>query len=101
MEQDMASEQGRDAQWGSRMIEVSVRFWTDSIAAGEGKIIPKHAWTARMVHVKGNKSHDLSPGALQPFNSIAELPAAIEEALTQSGIQLHPSPKTRKWLAKG
>lgn len=38
---DMAA---KDAEWGQRMIEVKIRFWTDSLAQGDGRILPKHAW---------------------------------------------------------
>ena len=33
----------QEAEHGEKMIEVKIRFWTNSIAEQEGKIIPKHA----------------------------------------------------------
>ena len=35
----------QDARLGERMIELKVRFWTDGIVEGKGRIKPKHAWT--------------------------------------------------------
>jgi hypothetical protein len=33
--------QDHEAQWGKRMIEVQVRFWTNDLAEGVGHIQPK------------------------------------------------------------
>ena len=34
----------REAAHGKRMLEVRVRFWTNDLAEGKGRIRPKHAW---------------------------------------------------------
>lgn len=50
----------REAKWGSRMIEVKVRFWTDKLAM-KGSVIPKHAWSSGVVRIVAkNARHDVS-----------------------------------------
>jgi hypothetical protein len=82
------------------MIELRVRFWTDSIADGKGKIIPKHAWDAGVVHIQSNAAHGLAPDPKPPtpFNSLAELPAKIEQVLIANGVKLHLGSRSRKYL---
>ena len=36
-----SSAEDRDARFGERMIELKVRFWTDGIAEGKGRIRDK------------------------------------------------------------
>lgn len=81
------------------MIEVRVRFWTDDIADGKGKIVPKHGWTGGVVRIATNKAHGVTAAPPLPFNSLAELPAAIEKVLAQSGVKLHLTGKARKVIA--
>ncbi len=38
--------ESREAAHGKKMVEVKVRFWTNDLADGKGKIRPKHAWGA-------------------------------------------------------
>jgi hypothetical protein len=76
---------------------VKVRFWTDTLA-GKGKISPKHAWTAGVVRIEGNEAHGIKPHRPRPFNSLMEIPDAIERVLTRHGIVLHASGKMRKYL---
>ena len=47
----------KEAVHGQKMIEVKLRFWTNDIATGEGKIAPKHAWSAGVVRIEKNKAH--------------------------------------------
>lgn len=91
--------EAREAEWGSRMIEVKVRFWTDKIADGKGKILPKHAWNAGVVRMDRNEPHEIVPGAPIPFNSFADLPAKVEQLLIEHEIKLHLSRKQRKYIA--
>jgi hypothetical protein len=48
----------------NRMLAVTVRFWTNDIAATKGEIIPKHAWDGGMVsiNVGQNSAHGLASG---------------------------------------
>ena len=90
--------ESREAKYGERMLEVKVRFWTDGIAEGEGRIMPKHAWTSGVVRMQHNESHGISPKYPIPFNSLMELPQVIERVLIQHGIKLHRIGKTAKYV---
>ena len=87
----------REGKYGEKMIEVKVRFWTDSIAK-EGHVIPKHAWTSGMVRIDTNKTHGITPKQPKPFNSLLEMNGAIERVLLEHGIMLHPSRKMQKYM---
>lgn len=89
----------REAAWGGRMIEVRVRFWTDNIVPGKGKIRPKHGWTSGAVRIEKNEPHGIPPGT-DPviFNSLMDLPAAMGKVLTANGIKLHPSTRDKKYI---
>lgn len=88
----------REAEHGERMIEVRVRFWTSHLADGEGVIFPKYARANGVVRMQPNKAHKIVPKSPKPFNSLMELPAAIEKVLIEHGIMLYESPKMRKYL---
>jgi len=55
-----------EAKHGKKMIEVSLRFWTNDISEEPGKVIPKHAWTSGVVRIQGNESHGIVPGSPLP-----------------------------------
>jgi hypothetical protein len=88
----------REAAHGKRMIEVRVRFWTNDLAEGKGRIRPKHAWGAGVVRLEPNDSHGIPSANPVPFNSIAEIPAKIEKVLIDNGVSLHPSDRMRKYI---
>lgn len=88
-----------EAKWGKRMIEVRVRFWTNDLAASKSQVRPRHAWSSGMVRMEKNEAHGLSGGDPLPFNSLLELPAAIEKLLIREKVKLHPSDRTRRYLA--
>jgi hypothetical protein len=94
MPQDVES---REAKHGEKMIEIKLRFWTDDIAE-QGKVIPKHAWTAGVVRMEANRSHGISPRHPVPFHSLLDVGAIIEKVLIEHGVVLHPSPKMRKYV---
>lgn len=89
----------RDAKHGERMIEVKVRFWTDAITRGKGRIVPKHGWTSGVVRIERNEVHGIKPSAPIPFNSLLEIPHCIEKALIAHGIILSPSRKMQKYVS--
>ena len=91
-----SSEMEREAVHGRKMIEVKVRFWTNGIAEGEGKIIPKECWDAGVVRLTSNKSHDITPQKPIVFNSLMNLTAIIEKALISHGIKLHLGNRSQK-----
>lgn len=91
-------EEAVEVQHKEKTIKVIVTFWTDGIAEDENKRYPKHAWTGGNVRFNKNKSHQIEP-TKDPiiFNSLMELPSAIEKLLIQHGIQLHLNDKTKKY----
>jgi len=88
----------REAEHGQKMIEVKVRFFTNQLTAQEGHVNPKHAWTRGVVRLKRNDAHGIVPGKPIPFNSLLELPAAIEKLLIREGIHLHTVSKMEKYI---
>ena len=88
------------APHGEKMIQLDIRLFTDDIA-GAGKIIPKHAWDTGMVTVQTNPSHGLKKGNPIPFNSLLELPGAIEKLLLKQEIVLHVGSRSRKYMHSG
>jgi hypothetical protein len=67
----------REANHGEKMIEVRLRFWTDDIALGSGKVRPKHAWTSGVVRMQPNKAHEIASGDSMPFNSLLDIGAVV------------------------
>lgn len=94
----MADDVAKEAKYGEKMVEVKIRFWTDSIAGTKDKVIPKHAWTSGVVRVERNDAHGISPSRGVPFNSLLDVGAAIEKVLLAHGIKLHPSRKMQKYM---
>ena len=72
-----------------RMVELRIRFWTDELAGEKGYIMPKHAWTSGVVRMERNDSHGIEPQNARHFNSLMEIPSAIEKVLIQHGVKLH------------
>jgi hypothetical protein len=89
-----------EAKQGEKMIEVKVRFWTNSISPEDGKVIPKHAWTSGVVRMERNRSHDIAPGNPIPFHSLLDIGAVIERVLIEHGVVLHPSRKMQKYIER-
>ena len=86
------------ATHGKKMIEVKVRFWTNDIAEGQGKIIPKNAWSSGVVRMEPNESHGIKTLNPLPFHTLMDLPAIIEKVLINHGIVLHQSKKMKKYF---
>jgi len=86
------------AETGERMIQISVRLWTNGIAKTAGKVIPKHALSGGVVRLESNKTHGITAKKPLNFNSLMELTAVIEKVLLMHNIKLHPSRKTRKYF---
>jgi hypothetical protein len=78
-----------DAPHGDKMIEITIRFWTNDIAEEEGKVLPKHIHNSGMVRLTANKTHDIPGEQPTPFMSMAELPGKIEELLERHKIVMH------------
>jgi hypothetical protein len=88
------------AKHGEKMIEIKVRFWTNGIANGDGKVIPKHAWTSGVVRMERNDSHGIVPQSPTPFHSLMDLNAVMERVLQKHGVVLHPSLRMQKYLSE-
>jgi hypothetical protein len=86
------------ADIGERMIQVSIRFWTNNIAKGKGRIVPGHAWSGGMVRMETNAAHGIKPKSPMPFHSMMDLSATMEKVLIAHGIVLHPSSRTLKYM---
>jgi hypothetical protein len=80
----------------NKTIEVRVHFWTNGIAAREGEIEPGQCWASGSVHVSTNEAHGLKDKHQAKFNSMAQLPAAIEKAMILAGITVYSSPLEAK-----
>lgn len=96
----MAKEQAatREAKHGQKMIEVSVRFWTDDLSK-RGTVIQKHAWTSGVVRVQANKAHGITSSRPKTFNSLLDLGKAIEQTLLDNGIVLHMSRSMKRYTS--
>ena len=88
----------REAAHGQKMIEVKIRFFTDHIADEKGRILPKHAWTSGIVRMQSNKSHGIVPENPLPFDSLMNIPSAVEKVLINHGVILHPDRRMKKYL---
>jgi len=93
------SVESREAKHGSKMIEVKIRFWTNDLAEGKGRIRPKHAWGSGVVRITRNDSHGIEPLAPIVFNSLAEIPMKIEKVLIDHGVKIHQSERMKKYTA--
>ena len=82
---------------GEKMIEIKIRFWTNGLARGKGKITPKHAWDSGMVRVERNDTHGIKPGKPLPFHSLLDVGRAIEKTLITYGFVLHTNRRARKY----
>lgn len=89
------------APHGEKMIEVKVRFWTNDIGAKKGEVVPKHGWARGVVRMERNDTHGTTGDPNEKFNSLMELPHAIERLLIKQGIVLYSSPNMRKYLRDG
>ena len=94
----MADVEAKVAAHGQKMIEVTIKFWTNGLAGEEGMISPKNAWDGGVVAVSSNKAHGIPPMDPLPFNGLAELPAKIERAILQQGVTLHLSRRASRYL---
>jgi hypothetical protein len=80
------------------MIEVRVRFFTDGHVPND-EVLPKHGHANGEVRVAGNPSHDIHPGEAIMFNSMAEMPYAVEKALRDNNIRIELSSRERRYRA--
>lgn len=96
----MRKKAGVKAAQGENMIDVRLRFWTNNIAEGKGKVLPKHAWSSGVVRMQANNTHGIIPRNPKPFQSLLDIGAVIESALIEHGVVLHKSPRMKKYMAE-
>ena len=94
----MAKTKAVKAGIGQRMIELKIYFWTNNIAIGKGKIVPKHAWSSGMVRIEPNEAHGITGRKPKPFHTILDLGMTIQNVLIQNGIVLHPGKRMEKYV---
>ena len=87
------------ADYGERMLQVTLYFWTNGIAKGRGKILPRHVWGSGMLRVEPNKAHGIPSRKTLAFHSLLEMSAKIESLFLQNGITVHPSRRMKKYSA--
>ena len=90
----------KEAKFGSKMIEVKVRFWTHNLADGKDRIRPKHGTSSGIVRVTPNKAHGITTGRSRQFRSLADMSSVVETVLIEHGIKLHPSNRAKKLIPK-
>ena len=89
----------RKPQYGEKMLELAVRFWTNDISTRPGYIVKKECWDSGVVRVKKNRSHGIRvDGDPIPFNSLLDLAGKIEAALIAARIKLHLGDRSRKLI---
>lgn len=81
------------AKHGEKMIEVSIRFWTNNLAETKGNILPKHCWSAGTATLRKNGAHGIPSQDPIKFNTLMELTNAIEQALIDGEIKMHTGNK--------
>jgi hypothetical protein len=86
------------ARHGEKMLEVKVRFFTNAISGKPGTVIPAHGMTKGFVRMDHNEAHGIRGGRPRPFNSLMEIPAAIEQVLIDNRVQLYAAAKTGKYI---
>ena len=74
---------------------MAVRFWTNEIA-GPGPIKPKHGWDSGMIHITANPSHRLKSIKAVPFQSLMDLPRAMEKVIIECELTLLSGTKVRE-----
>lgn len=83
------NEISREAKHGEKMIEIKVRFWTNKLSDQKDSVVPKHCWDSGVVRITPNKSHEIKAHKPIPFRSLADIPRAIEDCITQAGLTIH------------
>ena len=87
-----------EAKQGHKTIALTVYFFTDGIATEQSKVVPKHAWTNGTVTLRSNPEHGIKAGPHHHFNSLLEITKAVEEALIEGEIILHPTGNMKKYV---
>jgi hypothetical protein len=100
MAKTMTKKKGTKAQHGERMVQISVRFWTNNLASKKRHIVPKHVWDCGMVQMDTNGSHGIKSQAPTPFHSLAQLSGIVERVILKHGLNVHHGYGTKKYAAR-
>lgn len=84
---------------GEKMIEVTIRFWTNNISKKPRHIVKKECWDSGVVYLHKNSAHGISNSPPVPFHSLLELSSKIEKLFITKNIKLHPAQRSQKYLA--
>jgi hypothetical protein len=82
-----------------RTIRLTVTFYTNRISKKSGYVVERAAWDTGTVVPHTNEAHRIAPRRpVAHFNSLAEIPLAIEKCLIAHGLKLKPGRRSRKYL---
>jgi hypothetical protein len=97
----MKNIEGKTASRNEKTIKMKLYFFTDNFTE-KGKILPKHCWTKGTVVMEANKSHGIETGVQSEchFNSLDDIPAAIEHVMEAHGITMYDTDKRLHWVTK-
>jgi hypothetical protein len=87
------------APHGQKMIEVTIRFWTNNISKKRGHVIKKECWDYGVVYMPENSAHGISSLRPIPFHSLLELLPKIERLFIAQKVRLRSGQHSRKYLA--
>ncbi|MDP1769704.1 MAG: hypothetical protein Q8L74_13015 [Nitrospirota bacterium] len=87
------------APHGQKMIEVTIRFWTNNISQKPGHVVKKECWDYGVVYMPKNSAHRIPSAPPVPFHSLLELLPKIEKLFIAHKVKLHPGKRSRKYLA--
>ena len=95
----MAGRRRVKPKWGDRTIQLRVLFHTNNISRKAGWVVKREAWDRGTVVPYTNEFHGIVPRRpVAHFNSLAEIPFAIEKCLIAHGVKIRPGQKSRKYL---
>jgi hypothetical protein len=86
------------APHGQKMIELTIRFWTNNLSRKRGHIVKKECWDAGVVYMHENLAHGITSANPMPFHSLLDLPAKIEKVLITHKVKAHPGKLSKKYI---
>jgi hypothetical protein len=87
---------------GEATIKFTVAFFTDGIAKRAGKVVRRVCWDKGSVYPQANERHQIkSTGNPKVFNSLAEIPTALQKTLIAHRIKVRPGSTSRKYIKLG
>jgi len=85
---------------GEATIKFTAAFFTNGISSKAGRVVRRVCWDKGSVYPQGNERHQIkSTGNPKVFNSLAEIPAALQKSLIAHRIKIRPGSTSRKYLS--